>query len=186
MADFKKDAVTLLKHLGSSENISSVSHCATRLRFVLVDPTKADQKAVENIPSVQGLFTQAGQFQVIIGNQVATFYQEFIQLPGVYSATKEETKLAAKQNQSVLQRIIGTFAEIFAPIIPALVVGGLILGFRNVLGEIPFAAFDDQPIVAVSQFWDGVNHFLWIIGEAIFHFLPVGITWSIARKMGGT
>ena len=186
MADFKKDAVTLLKHLGSSENISSVSHCATRLRFVLVDPTKADQKAVENIPSVQGLFTQAGQFQVIIGNQVATFYHEFIQLPGVYSATKEETKLAAKQNQSVLQRIIGTFAEIFAPIIPALVVGGLILGFRNVLGEIPFAAFDDQPIVAVSQFWDGVNHFLWIIGEAIFHFLPVGITWSIARKMGGT
>jgi PTS system trehalose-specific IIC component len=85
-----------------------------------------------------------------------------------------------------LQRAISVLAEIFTPIIPAIIVGGLILGFRNVLEGIQFAGLGGQTIVEVSQFWSGVNAFLWLPGEAIFHFLPVGITWSIAKKMGTT
>jgi len=73
--------------------------------------------------------------------------------------------------------------EIFSPLIPALVIGGLILGFRNILENIEFA---NGTLVETSVFWNGVNHFLWLPAQAIFHLLPVGIVWSITKKMGTT
>ncbi|HDU1246901.1 TPA: PTS system trehalose-specific EIIBC component, partial [Listeria monocytogenes] len=85
-----------------------------------------------------------------------------------------------------LQRLLAGLAEIFTPLIPAIVVGGLILGFRNVIGDIKFLEDGTKTIVDVYPFWAGVYSFLWLIGEAVFHFLPVGITWSIAKKMGTT
>lgn len=184
MSKFTNEATQLLQLIGGKENVSAVTHCATRMRFALVDPSKADIKGIEAIPSVKGSFTQAGQFQVIIGNAVADFYNDFQAVSGVGEASKEQVKEAAKKNQTLIQRIMTTLAEIFAPIIPALIVGGLILGFRNLLEGVPMSWLDGQTIVAVSPFWNGVNHFLWLPGEAIFHFLPVGITWSITRKMG--
>ncbi|EAL08906.1 PTS system, trehalose-specific, IIBC component [Listeria monocytogenes str. 4b H7858] len=87
---------------------------------------------------------------------------------------------------SILQRLLAGLAEIFTPLIPAIVVGGLILGFRNVIGDIKFLEDGTKTIVDVYPFWAGVYSFLWLIGEAVFHFLPVGITWSIAKKMGTT
>ncbi|SFE81618.1 PTS system trehalose-specific EIIBC component [Trichococcus pasteurii] len=183
MVDFNKDAKDLLEYIGGSDNISAVSHCATRMRFVLKDPTAANVKKIEDIPAVKGTFTQAGQFQVIIGNEVPQFYNEFAKVSGKEGVSKDEAKAAAKQNQNVVQRAMAVLAEIFTPLIPAIVVGGLILGFRNVLEGINFA---NGTIVSNSQFWTGVNDFLWLIGEAIFHFLPVGITWSITKKMGTT
>ncbi|MDN6195055.1 MAG: PTS system trehalose-specific EIIBC component [Atopostipes suicloacalis] len=203
MANFSEDAQKLLEEIGGSENINTVTHCVTRMRFVLNNPDEANVKAIEDIPSVKGTFTQAGQFQVIIGNQVAEFYNEFAKVSGHTGGSKEEAKEAAKQNQNWFQRSSSVMAEIFSPIIPAIVVGGLILGFRNVLEGIEIQQLgqlmvDGAPkftnagdpvfntIVDVSQFWSGVNHFLWLIGEAIFHFLPVGITWSVTKKMGTT
>ena len=184
MSKFTNEATQLLQLIGGKENVSAVTHCATRMRFALVDTSKADIKGIEAIPSVKGSFTQAGQFQVIIGNSVADFYNDFQAVSGLGEASKEQVKEAAKKNQTVIQRIMTTLAEIFAPIIPALIVGGLILGFRNLLEGVPMSWLGGQTIVAVSPFWNGVNHFLWLPGEAIFHFLPVGITWSITRKMG--
>lgn len=186
MADFKKDAKQLLDDIGGTENISAVTHCATRMRFVLNDPEKADNKKIEKIPSVKGTFTQAGQYQVIIGNDVATFYNEFEKVSGTTGVSKDDVKAASKKNQTLLQRIMSVFAEIFSPLIPAIVVGGLILGFRNILEAVPFASLGDQTITAVYPFWAAINSFLWLPGEAIFQFLPVGITWSIAKKMGTT
>lgn len=186
MGKYQDDVKQLLEFVGGKENISGVSHCATRMRFVLNDPKKANEKAIEKIPSVKGMFTNAGQFQVIIGNDVSTFYNEFSAYSGVEGVSKEQGKSLAKQNLNPLQRAISVLAEIFTPIIPAIIVGGLILGFRNVLEGIEFARLGGQTIVEVSQFWSGVNAFLWLPGEAIFHFLPVGITWSIAKKMGTT
>ena len=183
MVDFNKDAKDLLEYIGGSDNISAVSHCATRMRFVLNDPAAANIKKIEDIPAVKGTFTQAGQFQVIIGNEVPQFYNAFAKVSGKEGVSKDEAKAAAKQNQNVVQRAMTVLAEIFTPLIPAIVVGGLILGFRNVLEGINFA---NGTIVSNSQFWTGVNDFLWLIGEAIFHFLPVGITWSITKKMGTT
>lgn len=186
MAKYQGEATQLLKAIGGKENISAVTHCATRMRFVLNDQSKADEKAIDDIPVVKGTFTQAGQFQVIIGNDVATFYNEFTKIAGVEGVSKDAVKSASKQNQNAIQKVIGILAEVFAPLIPAIVVGGLILGFRNIIGEIKFDSLDGQTIVQVSQFWKGTYDFLWLIGEAIFHFLPVGITWSIAKKMGTT
>lgn len=186
MGKYTADAEQLLKDIGGRENVAAVSHCATRMRFVLNDPSLADEKAIENIPSVKGMFTNAGQFQVIIGNDVPLFFNDFSAVSGIDGVSKEQGKSAAKQNLNPVQRAIGVLAEIFTPIIPAIIVGGLILGFRNVLEGIQFSSLGGQTIVETSQFWSGVNHFLWLPGEAIFHFLPVGITWSIAKKMGTT
>jgi PTS system, trehalose-specific IIBC component len=184
--DFKKDCQLLLELVGGKKNISAVSHCVTRMRFVLVAPSKADEKKIEELDSVKGTFTQAGQYQVVIGNAVSEFYNDFVAVSGIEGMSKDAVKQAGTQNLNVVQQAVAVLAEIFSPLIPAIIVGGLILGFRNILEGIPFGSLNGQTITDVSQFWSGVNHFLWLIGEAIFHFLPVGITWSITRKMGTT
>ena len=186
MGKYRDDVEQLLKLVGGKENIQAVSHCITRMRFVLADPKKADEKAIENIPSVKGTFTQAGQYQVIIGNDVAEFYNEFTAYAGIEGVSKDAVKAAAKSGQNPAQRIMGALGEIFAPIIPALICGGLILGFRNVIGEINFFADGTKSLADISQFWSGMYQFLWLIGEAVFHLLPVGIVWSITKKMGTT
>ena len=186
MGKYQQDVQTLLDKIGGKVNIQAVSHCMTRMRFVLVDPKKADEKEIEKIPSVKGTFTQAGQYQVIIGNDVANFYQEFTKFASIEGVSKDAVKSAAKTNQNPLQRIMGALGEIFAPIIPALICGGLVLGFRNIIGEVDLLNGRTQSLADVSQFWAGMYSFLWLIGEAIFHFLPVGITWSITKKMGTT
>lgn len=186
MGKFTKDATELLKLVGGKENIQAVSHCVTRMRFVLVDPSKADVNKIEDLPSTKGTFTQSGQFQVIIGNEVQEYFNEFTKISGIEGVSKEEVKQSAKSQQNVIQKIMSTMGEIFAPIIPALVVGGLILGFRNVIDSMAIVENGTKTLCEVSQFWAGVDQFLWLIGEAIFHFLPVGIVWSITKKMGTT
>ncbi len=194
MAKYTEDASRLLDFVGGKENISAVTHCMTRMRFVLVDPDKADVAAIEELPSAKGTFTQAGQFQVIIGNDVADFYQEFTAVSGIEGVSKEAAKAAAGANQNPAQRVMGVLGEIFAPLIPALICGGLILGFRNIIGEVNFftdaGAFDLQhgtkSVADMWTFWNGMYNFLWVIGEAVFHMLPVGICWSVTRKMGTT
>ena len=186
MGKYENDVKRLLDLVGGKENIQAVSHCMTRMRFVLVDPKKADEKAIEELPSVKGTFTQAGQYQVIIGNDVSVFYNEFTAYAGIEGVSKDAVKAAAKTNQNPLQKIMGTLGEIFAPLIPALICGGLVLGFRNVIGEINFFNNNTQSLADISQFWSGMYNFLWLIGEAVFHLLPVGIVWSITKKMGTT
>ena len=184
MGKFEQEAKDLLAAIGGKENVTAVTHCATRMRFVLGDDKKADVKTIEAILAVKGTFTNAGQFQVIIGNDVPIFYNDFTAVSGIEGVSKEAAKSAAKSNQNPVQRVMTTLAEIFTPIIPALIVGGLILGFRNVLEGVHWSMLDGKTITEVSQFWSGVNHFLWLPGEALFQFLPVGITWSVSRKMG--
>ena len=184
MEKFQEDVKKLLLYVGGKENIQAVSHCVTRMRFVLEKPELADVAAIESLPSAKGTFTQSGQFQVIIGNEVSEFYNAFTAYAGIEGVSKDSLKSSAKSNQTVLQRMMGALGEIFATLIPALICGGLILGFRNIIGEI--AMFDGQTLAQASQFWNGVYSFLWLIGEAVFHMLPVGIVWSITKKMGTT
>lgn len=186
MSKYENDVKQLLTLIGGKENIGAVSHCMTRMRFVLNDPSKAKEKEIEKLPSVKGTFTQAGQYQVIIGNDVSVFYNEFTKYAGVEGVSKDAVKSAAKSNQNVIQRIMGSLGEIFAPIIPALICGGLILGFRNIIGEINFLNNGTASLADVYPFFMGLYNFLWLIGEAVFHLLPVGIVWSITKKMGTT
>ena len=184
MGKFEQEAKDLLAAIGGKENVTAVTHCATRMRFVLDDDKKADVKTIEAIPAVKGTFTNAGQFQVIIGNDVPIFYNDFTAVSGIEGVSKEAAKSAAKSNQNPVQRVMTTLAEIFTPLIPALIVGGLLLGLQNVLGSIQFSNLGGKTIVEVSKFWEGVNEIVSVISGAIFGFLPVGITWSVSRKMG--
>lgn len=186
MEKYGNEVRQLLTMIGGKENIQAVSHCMTRMRFVLVDPSKADEKGIETISCVKGTFTQAGQYQIIIGNDVAVFYNEFTKYAGIEGVSKDAVKAAAKTNQKPIQKIMGALGEIFAPLIPALICGGLILGFRNIIGEINFFEEGTASLADISQFWAGLYQFLWLIGEAVFHLLPVGIVWSITKKMGTT
>lgn len=186
MGVYAEDAARLLDLVGGKENIAAVSHCITRMRFVLNDPAAADVAAIEKLKSVKGSFTQAGQFQVIIGNTVSDFYDDFVAVSGVSGVSKAEAKQAAKKNQNPLQRAMSNLAEIFAPIIPAIICGGLILGFRNCIDSLYLFDNGTKTLCDLAQFWRGLDSFLWLIGEAVFHMLPVLICWSVMRKMGGT
>lgn len=186
MGRYGEDAKELLSLVGGRSNIAAVSHCMTRMRFVLHEQEKADIEKIEAMKSVKGSFTQSGQFQVIIGNSVSEFYNDFVSVAGIEGVSKDAVKDAAKQNQSRLQRVITALAEIFAPLIPAIITGGLILGFRNCIDSLYLFENGTKTLCDISQFWSGIDSFLWLIGEAVFHMLPVGICWSVTKKMGTT
>ena len=186
MAKYGNEVKELLEYVGGKENIASLMHCVTRLRFVLKDESKVDIKKIEALPTVKGTFTQAGQFQVIIGNQVSEYYKEFAEYAGIQAVSKEEVKQAAKQNQNLAQRAVSNLAEIFAPLIPAIIVGGLLLGFRSVIGDIYMLNDGTATLKDVYPWCQGLYDFLWLICEAALHFLPIGVVWSITKKMKGT
>lgn len=174
----------LIQLIGGKENIATATHCITRLRFVLNQPEIADVKGIEALPMVKGCFTNSGQFQVVIGPEVDLYYQELVKQTQISEANKEQAKVAARQNMKWYEQLISHFAEIFIPLLPALISGGLILGFRNVIGDIPM--FDGKTLVQTHPMWATIHSFLWLIGEAIFFYLPVGICWSTVKKMGGS
>ncbi|WP_038893108.1 PTS trehalose transporter subunit IIBC [Yersinia enterocolitica] len=180
----QQDIDQLIVLVGGRENIATVSHCITRLRFVLNDPAKAFPKEIEKLSMVKGCFTNAGQFQVVIGPEVDDYYHALIAKIGQNEVDKEQTKLAARQNMTWFERGISHFAEIFFPLLPALISGGLILGFRNVIGDIPMS--EGQTLAQMYPAWKTIYDFLWLLGEAIFFSLPVAICWSTVKKMGGT
>lgn len=174
----------LIKFIGGKENIASVTHCLTRLRFALVDPKVANVEAIEELPFVKGCFNNAGQFQVIIGTDVDSYYKLLIAQLNFDEATKEQTKAAAKQNMSWFERLISNLAEIFVPLLPALIAGGLLLGLRNVIGDMP--TIDNKPLTHTYAWLVPIHSFLWLPCEAIFNFLPVAICWSTVKKMSGS
>ncbi|WP_387467468.1 PTS trehalose transporter subunit IIBC [Photorhabdus sp. RM323S] len=179
-----KDIEKLITLIGGCKNIASVTHCITRLRFSLVEPTKAQPDEIKNLPMVKGCFTNAGQFQVVIGTNVGDYYQVLNSYLDQTELSKKEIKQAEKKNMKWQERIISQFAEIFFPLLPALISGGLILGFRNIIGDIPFS--DGKALAQIYPIWKTIYDFLWLLGEAIFFYLPVGICWSAVRTMGGT
>ena len=179
------EAITkLIDLIGGKENVASVTHCLTRLRFALVDPKVANVDAIEELPFVKGCFNNAGQFQVIIGTNVDSYYKSLIQQLNLDEASKEQTKVAAKKNMSFFERFISNLAEIFVPLLPALIAGGLLLGLRNIIGEMP--TIDDKPLIQTYAWLVPIYNILWLPCEAIFHFLPVAICWSTVKKMGGS
>ncbi|MDD7997597.1 PTS trehalose transporter subunit IIBC [Kosakonia radicincitans] len=180
----QSDIEKLIALVGGRENIATVSHCITRLRFVLNNPAAANPQEIEQLPMVKGCFTNAGQFQVVIGTNVGDYYQALREATGLAHADKEQAKLAARQNMKWHERLISHFAEIFFPLLPALISGGLVLGFRNVIGDVPMS--NGQTLAQMFPSLKTAYDFLWLIGEAIFFYLPVGICWSAVRKMGGT
>ena len=175
----------IIEYVGGAENIASLTNCVTRLRFALKDMNKAKTEELENLkPTVKTVISMGGQYQVVIGPEVADYCKAIREKTGVAEASKEDVKAAARANQKLWERLISHMADIFIPLLPALISGGLILGFRNVIGDIAFESLGGKTLVQHSEFWAAMHSFLWLLGEAVFHFLPVGICWSISRKMG--
>ena len=194
MGKYRSEAKKLLELVGGKGNIASVTHCATRMRFALVDESKANIKEIQGLPTVKGTFTNAGQFQVIMGNDVGDFYKDFIGLSGIESASKEDVKKAAMTKQPLLQRMVAHLAEIFVPLIPALVAGGLMLGLGNFLGQemkpLGVKVAEDGKIIYnslkdISQIAKIIYFFTDWIGGAVFGMLPVLVCWSTVKKFKG-
>lgn len=174
----------LIEYLGGRHNIISATHCITRLRLVLDQPSAASVEDLQHLPMVKGCFTNAGQFQVIIGPEVDGYYQALMEMLGLSRADRSQQRDAARKHMSVAERALSHIADIFFPLLPALISGGLILGFRNVIGDIPFA--DGKTLAQSSAVWQTLYDVLWLPGEAIFMFLPVAVCWSTMVKMDGT
>ena len=190
MGKYTQDAQQLLRLIGGKENIAAVSHCVTRMRFVLNDPSKADVEAIEAMKVVKGSFTQAGQFQVIIGNAVADFYNDFVKVAGVEGVSKDAVKQSAKKNQNVLQKVIAALAEIFAPLIPAIMAAFVLVYlerfFRKISPQVissvvvPFCSL----VLAVMAAHFIVGPIGWKIGSAISSVVYAGITGSFKVVFG--
>ena len=178
--DYQKCASEILSAIGGSGNIVSAAHCATRLRLVIADNNKADKKVLENIDGVKGVFEASGQLQIILGTgTVNKVYDDFVKLAGVAAASKEEMKQAAAAKGNVFQRVIKTLGDVFVPIIPAIVAGGLIMGIMEALN---FMA--GQGIISIDQngyFFQIIN----MLSNAAFTFLPILIGYSATKVFGG-
>ena len=132
--DYRKTAQDILDHVGGSKNIVSAAHCATRLRLVIADNTKADKTALENVDEVKGVFEASGQLQIILGTgTVNKVFDEFIAIAGITASTKAEAKEAAAEKQNWFMKAIKLLGDIFVPIIPAIVASGFLMGIMNAL-----------------------------------------------------
>ncbi|MCM3741399.1 sucrose-specific PTS transporter subunit IIBC [Oceanobacillus luteolus] len=183
MAENKRIAEELIEAVGGSDNIESVTHCATRMRFIIRDEDKVDKEQVEEIDKVKGAFFNSGQYQVIFGTGTVNRIYEEIEKMNLKTASKsEQTKEAAKKG-SKFQRAIRTFGDVFVPIIPVLVATGLFMGLRGLVMQEQVLAIFGLTVDDISS-----NFLLYteILTDTAFIFLPALIAWSTFRVFGGT
>ncbi|PLR83954.1 MULTISPECIES: PTS system trehalose-specific EIIBC component [Bacillus] len=186
MSDNRKSAEQIVDAVGGKDNIAAATHCVTRLRFALKDEDKVDKEKLEDIDLVKGSFSANGQFQVVIGQgTVDKVYNEMVDITGIGRASKEEIKTAAAEKLNPLQKAIKTLADIFIPILPAIVTAGLLMGINNIMTA-PDIFFDDQSFVDVYENWAGLAGMINLIANTAFVFLPGLIGWSAVNRFGGS
>lgn len=164
----------ILEHIGGKENIKSIEHCATRLRVIVKDKGKINEKAVENIDGVKGQFFAAAQYQIILGTGFVNKVYAVI-VSGSENLVNSSAKEDAYANMSLLQKISRTFGDVFVPIIPVLVATGLFMGLRGLLTNL-------------GLLQSGTNFYLFteVLTDTAFAFLPALVAWSTMKKFGGT
>ncbi|WP_338780010.1 PTS system trehalose-specific EIIBC component [Metabacillus sp. FJAT-52054] len=184
MSNHKQSAQEIVEAIGGKENISAATHCVTRLRFALKDESKVDKEKLESIDVVKGSFSTNGQFQVVIGQgTVNKVYNEMAEQTGIGEASKDDVKSASEKNLNPLQRAVKMLADIFIPILPAIITAGLLLGINNLLtGKGIF--FKDSLITVYPQ-WADLAGIINLIASTAFTFLPVLIGWSAVKRFGG-
>jgi trehalose PTS system EIIBC or EIIBCA component len=181
--EYSEEAKQIVEAIGGIENINAATHCVTRLRFALDNEDIVDKDKLEKIDVVKGTFSANGQFQIVIGQgTVDKVYKALVHETGIKEATKEEVKAAGGQKLNPLQRGIKVLADIFIPILPAIVMAGLLLGLNNILVN---PIFTDQPIIEMYPSWAGVADMINVIANTAFTFLPALIGWSAVKRFGG-
>lgn len=182
---YSTEAKEIVKAVGGRDNISAMTHCVTRLRFVLNDESKVDKATLENMKIVRGIFSASGQFQVVIGQgTVDKVYAAMSAESGVSESSKDDVKKVAADKQNFLQRGIKTLADIFIPILPAIVTAGLLMGLNNILAN-EGIFYDGKSLIDVHQQWAGIADMINIIANTAFVFLPALIGWSAVKRFGG-
>lgn len=173
--DYRSCASQIYDAIGGGKNLVSAAHCATRLRLVIADNSKADKERLEGIEGVKGVFDAAGQLQIIIGTgTVNKVYDEFIAIAGIQASSKEEIKQEAASKAVWWKRAIKTLGDIFVPIIPAIVATGLLNGLLGGLLQV-------WPDMVHSNFYNLINMF----SNTALTFLPILIAVSAAKIFGG-
>lgn len=180
--DFAKIASQVIANVGGKENIKSVAHCATRLRFQLKNNDLRNEEAISDLDGVKGVFLTQSQFQIIFGSGLVNLICDEVQkqIGDVSSAAGEEEK--EEKQGSVVQRFVKMLSDIFVPIIPAIVAGGLLMGLNNILTA---GLFDGRSIIELYPQWKGLTQAVNTFANAPFTFLPVLIGFSATKKFGG-
>lgn len=177
--DYRKTAQEILDKVGGSKNIVSAAHCATRLRLVIADNSKADKTALENVDGVKGVFEASGQLQIILGTgTVNKVFDDFISIAGITASSKAEAKEAAAQKQNVFMRAIKLLGDVFVPIIPAIVASGFLMGIMNSLDFMinnGFLNMDTNSSIYV---------FANLFSNTAYTFLQILIAFSAAKAFG--
>ena len=181
----KQVAEDILKMLGE-DNIQAAAHCATRLRLVLKDDENIDQQGLDNHPDIKGTFKQNGQFQIIIGpGDVNKVYKELTDATGIQEVSKDDLKAISEEEKkpNPIMSFIKLLSDIFVPIIPALVAGGLLMALNNVLTSPDL--FGPQSVVEMFPAIEDVASIINLLSSAPFAFLPILIGYSATKRFGG-
>lgn len=179
--DYVKIASEVIRLVGGKENIRSVAHCATRLRLQLRNNDLRDEAALSDVEGVKGVFLTQSQFQIIFGAGTVNLVCDEVQKQlGVQNETSENEPEEKKGNP--LQRLVKMLSDIFVPIIPAIVAGGLLMGINNILTS---NLIHGQSIIALYPQWAGLANAINLFAAAPFTFLPVLIGFSASKKFGG-
>lgn len=180
--DYAKIASQVIENVGGKQNIKSVQHCATRLRLQLKNNDLRNEEAVSDIEGVKGVFLTQSQFQIIFGSGLVNLVCDEVQkqLGMAVDAPADEEKEEKKGN--VLQRLVKLLSDIFVPIIPAIVAGGLLMGLNNILTA---AMFSGKSVIDLYPQWKGLATAINMFASAPFAFLPVLIGFSATKKFGG-
>jgi len=181
---YSQEAKQIVEAVGGIENIHAATHCVSRLRFALDNEDTVDKEALDKLDIVKGTFSTNGQYQIVIGQgTVDKVYQAMVAETGIKEASKEDVKAAGGKKLNPLQRAIKVLADIFIPILPAIVTAGLLLGLNNILVN---PIFTDESIIAMYPSWAGVADMINVIAVTAFTFLPVLIGWSAVKRFGGS
>lgn len=183
MSDNQQIAQDVIRAIGGKENIASFAHCATRLRIMVNDKDKIDQKQVENIDKVKGAFFNSGQYQIIFGTGTVNRIFEEVEKLGIEGTSKEDVKSQGKKEGNAFQRAIRTFGDVFVPIIPVLVATGLFMGLRGLLTQNEILSLFGATPEDISP---NFLLFTQILTDTAFAFLPALVAWSAFRVFGGS
>ena len=181
--DHKSVAQRVLKDVGGAGNIVAAAHCATRLRLVLKNQDKVDQAAIDNDEDLKGSFLNAGQFQIIVGPGDVNEVHKHLIAAGAPEASKDELKEIASKQGNIVSRFIKTIADIFVPLIPVLVGGGMLMAINSVLTS--KGIFGPESFIAMHPEWADFADIINLLSAAPFAFLPVLVGFSATKVFGG-
>ena len=182
--DHAKVAGEVVEAVGGASNISAAAHCATRLRLVIADESKINQQALDDNEDLKGTFAAGGMFQIIVGpGDVDQVYDHMVADHGVREVSKDEAKEEAEAGGNIFSRFIKMIADIFVPVLPALIAGGLLMALHSVLTA--EGLFGEQSVIQMFPALTDYDALINLVSSAAFAFLPVLVGFSAAKRFGG-